>query len=440
MGQVKSFWSGAGESIYDVLTDEEDARVCDELDETACRERPYSFTLILFCSFLTKLGDELSSPKTTLAWASTVVGAPAFVLGFLVPIRESGSMIPQLFIGNYLRQLPIRKWAWVMGSVVQFIAVGVMGLSVLLLEGIAAGWMLIGCTAVFSLARGFCSVASKDVMAKTIPKSRRGQLTGWSASLAGLAALGVGIALLVFMRGAPTEALIGFILLFSGCFWLVASLAYAQINEQPGETDGGRSAIEALGRLGLLVDDVPFRRFVITRALLMCSALSAPYYVALAQQELGSPSWLLGSFMLASGLASLTSAPFWGRHADRSSRRVMVTAALVTACTGLAIFVVGQFLPALLAQAWFLPVAYFTLSLAHSGVRVGRKTYVINLGGGNKRTDYVAISNTVIGVCLLLVGAVGMLTPVIGLEGVICLLAAMGLAGALLGTTLPENG
>ena len=33
----------------------------------------------------------------------------------------------------------------------------------------------------------------------------------------------------------------------------------------------------------MLVDDKPFRHFVITRALLMCSALSAPFYVALAQ-------------------------------------------------------------------------------------------------------------------------------------------------------------
>ena len=38
----------------------------------------------------------------------------------------------------------------------------------------------------FSLARGFCSVAAKDVLGKTIPRDRRGQLTGWSASAAGL--------------------------------------------------------------------------------------------------------------------------------------------------------------------------------------------------------------------------------------------------------------
>lgn len=439
MADKGSMWQEAGLSIYEALTDEEDARVCDDLDETSCRERPFSFTLILVSSFLTKLGDELSNPKTTLAWASAVVGAPAFVLGFLVPIRESGSMIPQLFIGSYLRRLPIRKWAWVAGSLLQFMAVAAMGMSVLLLDGVAAGWALIGCTTLFSLARGFCSVASKDIMGKTIPKSRRGQLTGWSASMAGLATLGVSITLIMTMEETPAELLIGLILMFAGSFWLLASLIYAQINEQPGATEGGRSAIEAFGRLRLLIDDRPFRNFVITRALLMCSALSAPYYVALAQQEKGSQPWLLGSFLLASGLASLLSAPVWGRQADRSSRLVMVVAALVAAGIGLLTFLVREFEPSLLTTAWFLPIAYFTLSVAHSGVRVGRKTYVINLAGGNKRTDYVAISNTVIGVCLLLVGTVGLLTPTIGLAGVILLLAIMGLAGASLGMTLPES-
>ena len=193
MSDIRKTLSGVGETVYDVLTDEEDARICDDIDEAACRERPLSFLLILASSFLTKLGDALSSPKTTLAWAATAVGAPAFVLGFLVPIRESGSMIPQLFIGSYIRQLAVRKWVWGAGSVVQFLAVAAMGLVVLSLEGAAAGWALLALVTLFSLARGFCSVASKDVMGKTIPKPKRGQLTGWSASLAGAVSIGVGI-------------------------------------------------------------------------------------------------------------------------------------------------------------------------------------------------------------------------------------------------------
>jgi MFS family permease len=171
----------------------------------------------------------------------------------------------------------------------------------------------------------------------------------------------------------------------------------------------------------------------------MCSALSAPFYVALAQDRQGMAAGVLSAFVIAAGLASLVSAPVWGRFADRSSKHVMIAAAVLTAAVGLVTFAVVRYLPAIAGSAAFLPVAYFTLSVAHSGVRVGRKTYVVDLATGNKRTDYVAISNSVIGVLLLLVGAVGALAPVIGNHGVIVLLATMGLAGALLGTRLPQT-
>jgi MFS family permease len=210
------------------------------------------------------------------------------------------------------------------------------------------------------------------------------------------------------------------------------------VPEYRGATGGGRNALEALRRLRILADDAPFRRFVVTRALLMCSALSAPFYVALAQGALGSPAWLLGAFVAAAGFASLLSAPVWGRFADRSSRSVMLAAAVLTSGVGLLTFALDRLAPALAGSAWYLPHAYFVLSVAHSGVRVGRKTYVVNLGTGNQRTDYVAISNSVIGLLLLLAGAVGVLAPLIGNGGVIGVLAGMGLAGALFGLRLPE--
>ncbi|MDX1517480.1 MAG: MFS transporter [Woeseiaceae bacterium] len=427
------------ENIYDKLTNEEDARVCDDISEESCRETPTSFVLILSSYLLTKLGDAIASPKTTLAWLTSVVGAPAFVLGLLVPIRESGSMIPQLFIGSAIRRLPVRKWVWVAGSVAQCLCIAGIGVVAMLLEGVAAGFAILGLITLFSLSRGFCSVAAKDVLGKTIPKPKRGQLTGWSASIAGLLSVGVGVVLMLPLAGDVDATTLGLLLIGAGALWLVAAALYSNVGEFAGETGGGRSAMEALAKLSLLANDKPFRRFVMTRALLMCSALSAPYYVALAQKNLGSPTYLLGAFVAAAGVAGLVSAPFWGRFADRSSKHVMIAAAIVTAAVGLLTFALDRFLPAAGQTVWFLPLAYFVLSVAHNGVRVGRKTYVVNLASGNQRTDYVAISNTVIGVLLLLVGSVGVLAPLIGNGGVIGLLALMGLAGAALGTTLPNT-
>ena len=427
------------QNIYELLTNEEDARLCRDIDERACRESPHSFTYLLASYFLTKLGDAIASPKTTLAWLSTTVGAPAFVLGLLVPIRESGSLIPQLFIGGIIRRLPVRKWVWVAGSIVQGACIAGIGLVALRLQGLAAGWSILGLITVFSLARGFCSVSSKDVLGKTVPRKIRGQLTGWSASAAGLLTIGVGIVLMSSFSGIGDADLIGALLIAAGLLWILAAAVFSLVAEFPGETGGGRSAVEAVAKLDLLLTDRPFRRFVITRALLLCSALSAPFYVALAQESQGSAATVLGAFVAAAGLASLLSGPVWGRFADQSSRKVMVVAAVLTSGVGLLTFSVHELLPELSSTVWFLPCVYFSRSIAHSGVRVGRKTYVVDLATGNKRTDYVAISNSVIGVVLLLVGSVGVLAPVIGNHGVIALLSLMGLAGAVLGAGLPET-
>ena len=426
------------ESVYELLTNDEDARLCEEIGDDACREAPQSFVLTLVSNSLTKLGDAIASPKTTLAWLTSLVGAPAFVLGLIVPIRESGSMIPQLFIGSVIRRLPIRKWAWVTGSIGQAACIVGMGFVAISLTGATAGWAIIGLVALFSFFRGFCSVAAKDVLGKTIPKPRRGQLTGWSASAAGLLSVGIGVLIMTSVGDQLDGSLLSLLLFGAAGLWLLAAAMYSRLPEQAGETDGGRNILEALGQLKLIVVDRPFRRFVITRALLMCSALSAPFYVALAQQNLGSPAYLLGAFIVAAGIAGLVSAPVWGRYADTSSKSVMITAALITSSVGVFVLAVNRSMPAVSGTTWFLPTAYFVLSLAHSGVRVGRKTYVVNLGSGNRRTDYVAISNTVIGVLLLLVGTVGALAPVVGNDGVIGLLGLMGLVGAVYGTTLPD--
>ncbi len=427
------------ESIYDYLANEEDARVCRDISDQACREVPRNFFLIIAANTLSKLGDTLSNPKTVLSWLLEYLQAPLYLIGLLVPIRESGSLIPQLAIASYIRRLAVRKWAWIGGSLVQALSIAAIGLVAMLAEGTLAGWLIIGLLVVFSLGRGLCSVAFKDVQGKTIPKTRRGLLGGYSASIAGYISLAVGLGFLLFEHDAGA-AFYGGLLLLVALTWLLAAALFSGVAEDSGETGGGGNALaEALQRLGLLVSDRSFRRFVITRTLLLCSALTAPYYIVLAQQgsHAGDLS-LLGLFIIANGLASSLSAPFWGRLSDRSSKTVMIAAALMTGTLGIVTFIIATGVPLLHESRWTYPLLFLLLGIAHSGVRLGRKTYIVDLAGGNRRTDYVAVSNTVIGVMLLLMGGLGALASVTSAAGVILLFSLLGLAGALVGRGLPE--
>lgn len=425
--------------LYEVIVEEEDARVCTDISDDACHYVPFNFFAIVVANTLSKLGDELANPKTVLAWVMSFVGAPLYLVGLLVPIRESGSLLPQLAIAAYVRRMAVRKWVWVLGSVVQCAAVGGIGIAAWTLSGATAGWAVIALLVVFSLARGMCSVSHKDVLGKTIPKTRRGRLNGISASASGVVALAVGLYFLYRGDDTPDPAFFGMLVLGAGFLWLLAAGAFATIREFAGATEGGGKALsEAFKRLSLLRDDPAFGRFVLVRALMLVSALTAPYYVILATGGSKPEIATLGLFILANGLASTLSAPIWGRMADASSRNVMMRGALMASILGLLAFAVDSFVPELGRNAFVFAGAFFVLGVSHSGVRLGRKTYVVDLAGGNRRTDYVAVSNTVIGAALLFSGLIGALASALSPAGVILVFSLFGLLGVALAARLPE--
>jgi predicted MFS family arabinose efflux permease len=430
--------SQAIESLYDRLTNQEDARVCTDISEKACRYVPANFLRIVGSSLLTKTGDALINPKTVLAWLVNFMGAPAFVMALLVPVRESGSLIPQLAIAAWVRRKPIRKWTWVLGAMLQGAAVAAIGLVALLLRGVTAGVAVLAAIVVFSLARGLCSVSSKDVLGKTIPKTRRGRVSGIAAGLSGVFVILVGLGIYLG-RPADAGALFYAALLFGAAvLWWIAAFVYGSIAEEPGETEGGgNAAAAAMKSLVLLARDRDFRRFVITRALLISSALTAPYYVSLAQRSSGGSISVLGLVVLAGGLASSLSAPTWGRLADRSSRSVLLLAATFTGALGIAVFLLERLLAGDV-PSWVYPAAFLLLGVAHSGIRLGRKTYLVDMAGGNKRTAYVAVSNTVIGVILLLAGGMTAALSFLSAETLILVFAGTSLGGAVCGLGLPE--
>lgn len=427
------------DSIYEKLMNEEDARVCKAIDESACKVVPGNFFLTIISYFFNKLADSIANTKVIIPWIMEALSVPLFLISFLVPIRESGSLLPQLFIAAYVRKLPIRKYIWSLGAFLQagsMVGVGVVAWN---MNGLSAGIAIIALIIVFSLARGLSSVAAKDVLGKTIPKTRRGVLNGYSGSLAGLLIIGLGVYFLIVGEKPFSVQNFGILLFTAGFFWILAGITYSRIKEFEGESDGGGNAVSvALEKLTLLKTDIDFRNFVISRALFLCSVLSAPFFVILAQQQSESNNYLLGLFILAGGLADFSSSIVWGKISDDSSKKSMIIGASVASILGFVVFFLSTFFENIFATIWLMPLIYFILTIGYQGIRIGRKTYLVDLAGGNKRTDYVAVSNTIIGFVLLFSGFIGVLSSFIGLNGVILLLAIIGMAGVIVASKLPN--
>ena len=110
------------EKLYGYLAEDEDARVCKDIPDSACNDQPQAFIAHLIALSMTKLGDSLVSARLVLPWILTSLGAPSAFISALVPLRESLALLPQLIIAQQLRETPIRKWFWVAGSIGQAVA------------------------------------------------------------------------------------------------------------------------------------------------------------------------------------------------------------------------------------------------------------------------------------------------------------------------------
>lgn len=424
--------------LYGTLTDAEDKELEDS-DDPDAQSAPGNFFRLLVARTASKIGDRLSSPKTTLAWLLQSLGAPAIFTGFIVPLRESGSLLPQVILSNYLKRFAVRKWAWTLGALTQGTAIAGCAVVALTLEGTAAGLAIVGLVAVFSLARGVSSISAKDILGKTIPKSKRGQLTGWAASASGVIAIGSASFLFLSDGGENSTGQYAAYLAAAALLWCFAAGVNARVAEREGETNSETQLMEGLGdQLSLLKEDAAFRDFLFVRALAVGSGLSTPYIITLAYDQLSGAAYWLGVFIIAEGLAAMLTAPLWGRWADRSSRCVLRTAmGFVAVLLSAVIAYVLLFEGAKLAPFVF-PIAIFLLGAAHAGVRVGRKTYVVDMAEGNTRTDYVAVSNTLIGVLLVVAGFLTGVASLISVELALGIFAACALLGAAYGCKLPE--
>jgi hypothetical protein len=411
------------EVVFEMLTGDDAGRVCADIPDSACREQPQSFLTHVAALGLTKTADGLIDPKLVLSWLLAHLGASAGLIGLLVPVREAGALLPQLVTAGWLRSLPRRKWAWAGASLVQGLSALGIALVALSMQGAAAGWAILGLLAALAVARSVASVTYKDVLGKTVDKARRGSTTGTATSLSAVGVIAFALLLMAGVIERPTLVVAG--LVTAAGFWIVAAALFATLAEEAGATEGGGNALDfARDAFGTLRREAQLRRFIVTRGLLIATALAPPYMIALDPETSGTA---LGGLVLASALASLLSAYVWGRLADRSSRRVLALAA-ATACGTLVLTVVAASLGAI-AQPVVLAGLIFAIMIAHQGVRLGRSTHLVDMAGKTDRALYTALSNTAIGLLLLAGGAFALLAEAFGPGSVLVVFAVMtGLA------------
>lgn len=379
---------------------------------------------------LTKVADGLIDPKLVLSWLMTALGAPGALAAALVPIREAGALLPQVIFAGLTDRMRQRKWIWVAGSAGQGISALGIAAAGLLLEGMAAGLAICGLLALLAVSRAACSVSTKDVLGRTVEKTRRGAVTGLAGSVA---SAGVVIFALLLVSGLLQDrAPVLIAIALAGLLWLAAAALFSRLEEPEADPDPDATVPPVLT---VLRRDATLRRFILVRGLLVSTALAPPWIVVLTGEGETVLS-RLGALVLASALASFLSSFVWGRLSDRSSRIVLALTGAIAAMALAAML--GLAALNLATTAWAGPAVLFVLMLSYHGVRQGRSTYLVDMSPEDDRATYAAVANLSIGLILLAVGAFGGTLGTVAPEWAVAGFAAMAAAGGALALTLRE--
>lgn len=385
----------------------------------------------------TKLAEQVASPELVLPWLLGALGAPTGLAGLLVPVKQAGSLAPQLLMSGAIRRLAYRKWAWVAAGLVQTAALLAM-IPAAWLSPAAAGWSVVGLLLIFSIASGCGSIAYQDVMGKTVAEGIRGRLLANRAAIGGALTLLAGAGM---RAGLGDNVAVGSLLTLVGSaalLWATAALLFAGIPEPAGETGDGRSPLEEWRRgLRLLQDRPGFRRFLTTRALLLGVEVAAPFYALHAHGLVGGGIGDLGYYVLMVGLAGVVASPFWGALADDSARRAMIAAGAIGAASA-ALAITLPVVAAGPVLAWGYGAVFLTLGIAVAGVRLGRKTYLVDAAPEDERPLYVAFANTLVGLLALAAAGLGLVAEAMGVPATIVLLGVLAFIAAGASWMMPE--
>jgi predicted MFS family arabinose efflux permease len=273
-------------------------------------------------------------------------------------------------------------------------------------------------------------VSYKDILGKTVEKTRRGAITGLASSLSAVAVVAFAGLMLAGVLQSQTAVIIA--IAIAAGLWIAAALLFSGMREKASEVDADSGGID----WSILRENPQLWRFIAARGFLVSTALAPPYFVLLSAEASLLQLDRLGALLLASAAAGLISSYVWGRFADYSSRQVLAVAGGVGA---LAMAAAAGFAALGWAEIGFvMPATLFVLMVAYQGVRQGRSTYLVDMAPEDQRSAYAAVANTVIGILLLAAGALGGLASIIGAVWALVLFAVLAVLGALTALTLNE--
>jgi MFS family permease len=369
------------------------------------------------------------------------LGAPSVLIALTSLAETLGWHLPQFFASRLIvhksQKMPLYRNA----GLLRIVGLGLAVASAWLVPTAGAVWGLILFTlgfGLFSLASGFAGLVFTEILAKTVPPSKRGSYFSWRAILSGLIGLylGVGVIRPIFTGFAyPDHYTISFtigLVLIALSFWLFGK------QKEPPQTDLPEQrtfSMQFAKARAILREDVRFRRLVVFRALMMLWFSGVPFYMLFAKERLGADTEQMGLFISWEFAGLISANLFWGFLSNRLGNRVLI----VTACALAAVVSSVAMLFELVAMpTWLFGMIFFLSAAVDSGAGIGGINYALEIVPEAERPTYVGLMNSLLAGALVLAALAGGLRDVIGYVGLFGVTGVVSIGGLVLAVRMPE--
>jgi hypothetical protein len=330
-----------------------------------------------------------------------------FLAALPAALMHLGGLWPQLIVAHIAEGMEYKKPIYVWAGAVRVVTLLAMAVVTYQMIGVDTSALVLFFAAVYfvySSANGAGGIGFMDMVAKTIPATRRGRFMGLRGFYGGLMGLATGFYVRYMLgESGPVFPLNSALLFFTAtAFLLVAVSVYAAVPEPAGRIVEQRTPFRQLFRRGwvTLREDRNYRLLVSVRMLLSATMVGQVVFVPYALKALLLPESIIGVLMISATCFTLPSNFLWGHIGDRYGNRLLLLTGAIFFLAAPICALASWYAPAY-HLLFFLPETYdlrallfvAAFILAGVGMRgsfMGSSNYFLEIAPEDRRPSYQA--------------------------------------------------
>lgn len=409
-----------------------------------------NFRLGVINGVLYLFANSLFDPTLVLVAFLSNLTDSALLLGLVVPMTQAGWSLPQLWLSGYVQNQPLKIKIYRHATWVRILAWGVLATAMNLVKNAEVMVVVFFVTfAVSSLASGLGGLPFMEVVSKTIPPRRRGEMFAWRFGIGGLVSV-AGSFLVRWLLSAQSALTFpknyGVLGILFFIFASIGLVFFNHVEEKPDVQVQPRRNLRTQIMMGLKIfnEDSNYRKFVFFQIMMIFSGVAVPFFAVFVQQELGGNISWVGIYLILTMSSNLLVNYLYGRLSRRISNQFVLRIGTLSGVL-MSVWVLGiaflvhpySFSPDTVSML-FIP-AFVLNSFRQNGIGVSGNGLLLSLTPPKTRTVMLGFTQTLLGFILILTGFVGVIVDVWGFSWLVCLTFMANITALPLVFTIKEG-